>query len=97
MGGVASDDGSQFLQALCELLTKAGKKLEANPKSKQKFQSFFVTLEKWSKSKKLPPRLRFMVKDVIDLRKSSWIPRRDVLQVISHASLARNIARLAKQ
>ena len=69
------------IQALCELLTKAGKKLEASTKSKAKFEATFTTLDKLSKHKKLAPRMKFLVRDVIDLRKSSWIPRRDTLQV----------------
>lgn len=68
-------------QALCELLTKAGKKLEASTKSKAKFDATFANLDKLSKHKKLAPRMKFLIRDVIDLRKSSWIPRRDVLQV----------------
>ena len=70
-----------FLQALCELLTKAGKKLETTTKNKTKFDQIFITMDKLSKHKKLAPRMKFLVRDVIDLRKSSWIPRRDVLQV----------------
>lgn len=70
-----------WLQALCELMTNAGKKLEATTKNKAKFETFFTALEKLSKNRMLLPRIRFMIRDVIDLRKSSWIPRRDVLQV----------------
>ena len=69
-----------FSQALCELLSKAGKKLEATTKNKAKFDAFFVTIEKLSKHTKLAPRLKFLLRDVVDLRKSKWIPRRDVLQ-----------------
>ncbi len=63
------------------MLTKAGKKLETTTKNKTKFDQIFITLDKLSKHKKLAPRMKFLVRDVIDLRKSSWIPRRDVLQV----------------
>lgn len=77
------------MQALCELITNSGKKLEATTKNKTKFESFFVTLDKLSKHKKLPPRIRFLIRDTLDLRKSQWIPRRDVLQASFHSNLLR--------
>lgn len=62
-------------------MTKAGKKLDATVKNRAKMEGFFTTLGKLSKNTKLPPRIRFMLRDVLDLRRSSWIPRRDVIQV----------------
>ena len=38
-------------------------------------------MDRWQKSKALPSRIRFMVKDVVELRRSKWIPRREQLQV----------------
>lgn len=38
-----------------------------------------LALNRLSKSKTLPSRLRFMVRDVLDLRQARWIPRREGL------------------
>ena len=70
------------MQAVCELLTVAGKTLDsASAQSKQRTSSYFSVMEKWMVSKTLPSRTRFMVRDLIELRRSNWIPRRAQLQV----------------
>jgi translation initiation factor 4G len=69
------------VEAVCELVTIAGKALDAASKQgKDRMNEYFATLERWQKSKALSSRVRFMVKDVIELRRSAWIPRREVLQ-----------------
>lgn len=71
-----------MLQAVCELLTVAGKTLEAaSAQSKQRTASYFAELDKYMNSKVLPSRTRFMVRDLVELRRSNWIPRRAQLQV----------------
>lgn len=75
------------MQAVCELLTVAGKTLDsASPQSKQKTTAYFTVMEKWMNSKSLPSRTRFMARDLIELRRSNWIPRRAQLQVLVHTS-----------
>lgn len=66
------------MQAVCEMLTITGKDLESD---KKELDGYFATLDRWSKSNKLPSRTRFMVRDVLDLRRSRWVPRREALQV----------------
>ena len=39
------------LQAMCEMLTVVGKKLEEVTKDKKRLDGYFAILEKWSKSK----------------------------------------------
>lgn len=39
------------LQAMCEMLTIVGKKLEEVTKDKKRLEGYFAILEKWSKSK----------------------------------------------
>jgi len=41
---------------------------------------YFTRLQQLAASKKLAARLRFMCRDVIDLRKNNWVPRREKLQ-----------------
>ena len=42
------------VQAMCEMLSIVGKKLEENTKDKRRLEGYFVILDKWSKSK-VPP------------------------------------------
>ncbi|XP_011306512.1 eukaryotic translation initiation factor 4 gamma 3 isoform X2 [Fopius arisanus] len=67
------------LECLCKLLTTIGKTLE--PKSEPAmFSGYFNQLAELSSkraTKKISSRVRFMIQDVIDLRASQWIPRRD--------------------
>lgn len=73
---------THVLQAICELLTVAGKTLDAaSAQSKQRTTAYFSTLDKYMNSKTLPSRTRFMVRDLVELRRSNWIPRRAALQV----------------
>lgn len=60
------------------MLTITGKDLEGD---KKELDGYFATLDRWSKSPRLPSRTRFMVRDVLDLRRSRWVPRREALQV----------------
>ena len=71
------------MQAVCELLTVAGKTLDSSsPQSKNRTTAYFTVMEKWMNSKSLSSRTRFMARDLIELRRSSWIPRRAQLQVL---------------
>lgn len=39
-------------------------------------EQYFEKMEQRSNSQKYPPRIRFMLRDVIELRKNNWIPRK---------------------
>ena len=74
------------VEALCRLLTTVGKALDIpNSSSQTKDKSgvqmmdflFDQTLHSLESNKDLPSRVRFMVKDVQDLRKDKWKPRRE--------------------
>ena len=41
------------------------------------FDHYFGKMEGLVKDKKVPARVRFLIQDVIDLRNSKWIPRRE--------------------
>lgn len=73
------------LQALCEMLTIAGKKLDESSRVKDKVNGYFKTMDKLCNDKKLAPRIRFLVRDVLDLRRMKWVPRRETLKVLSHS------------
>jgi len=67
----------ESLECLCRLLSTIGKDLD-HDKSKAKIDSYFREMEKIVKNKKTATsRVRFMLMDVVELRKCNWVPRRD--------------------
>ena len=74
----------ESLECLCLLLNTIGKQLEECTESKivagydkgiMSFDHYFGKMEGLVKDKKVPARVRFLIQDVIDLRKRNWIPR----------------------
>ena len=53
-GPFAESLGASPLQAMCEMLSIVGKKLEESTKDKRRLEGYFVILDKWTKSKVLP-------------------------------------------
>eukprot|EP00884_Botryococcus_braunii_P007326 jgi/Botrbrau1/16595/Bobra.0068s0025.1 len=64
------------VECLCKLLTTVGKQIDSNPKSGQAMDAYFFRIQRMSTNKGLEARLRFMLQDVIDLRRSHWQARR---------------------
>lgn len=64
------------LQCFCILISTTGKELDTD-KDKPRMDQYFNHMEMRVQEKKVSARVRFMVQDVIDLRKCKWIPRRD--------------------
>lgn len=75
------------LECLCKLLTTVGKKMEQktpdeawNAKQCRDLTEQFKAMEKIASDKKSPKissRVRFMLLDVIELRRNKWVPRRN--------------------
>lgn len=63
------------IECLCKLITTIGKKLDYH-KNIEMLKICFDNFETLSIDKSIKPRYRFMMKDVIDLRKNKWINRR---------------------
>ncbi|BDA41688.1 Eukaryotic translation initiation factor isoform 4G-1 [Coccomyxa sp. Obi] len=76
LGDGKSDPVEDDVEAMCEMLTIVGKKLEEVTKDKKRLDGYFVILDKWSKNKALSARVKFMIRDIVELRKSKWVPRR---------------------
>ena len=66
------------LESLSKLLTTIGSHLERN--SSHILNIYFDHLRKLSGDKRIGTRIRFMLKDVIELRQSQWTPRRKELK-----------------
>ncbi|XP_010539464.1 PREDICTED: eukaryotic translation initiation factor-like isoform X1 [Tarenaya hassleriana] len=65
------------VEAICQFFNTIGKKLDHNLKSKRINDMYFKRIQDLSRNPQLAPRLRFMVRDVIDLRANDWVPRRE--------------------
>lgn len=67
-------------QAVCEVLKLCGKQLDASPKSSAKVESYVKHLEAISRDRSLQSRVRFLIRDIVELRRSGWVPRREAVQ-----------------
>ncbi|XP_030015637.1 eukaryotic translation initiation factor 4 gamma 1a isoform X3 [Sphaeramia orbicularis] len=65
----------ESLECLCRLLSTIGKDLDFE-KAKPRMDQYFNQMDKIIKERKTSSRIRFMLQDVLDLRKSNWVPRR---------------------
>uniref|UniRef100_A0A8C4QQY7 MIF4G domain-containing protein n=1 Tax=Eptatretus burgeri TaxID=7764 RepID=A0A8C4QQY7_EPTBU len=65
----------ESLECLCRLLTTIGKDLDFE-KAKPRMDQYFQQMGKIVKERKTSSRIRFMVQDVMELRMTSWVPRR---------------------
>jgi hypothetical protein len=67
------------LEALVKLLTTIGKSLASARHGQRRVPEYFKLLERLSKdSKRLSSRIRFSIKDLIEMKNNNWEPRRKV-------------------
>ncbi|KAM2695468.1 hypothetical protein EV1_039958 [Malus domestica] len=65
------------IEALCKLMSTIGEMID-HPKAKEHMDAYFERMKSLSNNMKLSSRVRFMLKDAIDLRKNKWQQRRKV-------------------
>lgn len=65
------------VEAICQFFITIGKQLDENQKSKRINDVYFSRLKDLSTNAQLAARLRFMVRNVLDLRANNWVPRRE--------------------
>ena len=65
------------VEAICQFFNTIGKQLDENQKSRRINDMYFSRLKELTTNPQLAPRLRFLVRDVLDLRANSWVPRRE--------------------
>ena len=70
-------DQAEDLECLCHLMRTCGKVLDT-PKAKQLVDQYFARLKQAAENESLPLRIRFMIQDVIELRRSKWTFRKQV-------------------
>lgn len=65
------------MEAICQFFNTIGKQLDESPKSRRINDAYFSRLKELTTNPQLAPRLKFMVRDVLDLRSNNWVPRRE--------------------
>ncbi|XVE97324.1 hypothetical protein REPUB_Repub03eG0009800 [Reevesia pubescens] len=65
------------VEAICQFFNTIGKQLDESSKSRRVNDIYFSRLKELTTNPQLAPRLRFMVRDVLDLRANNWVPRRE--------------------
>ncbi|KAL5699013.1 hypothetical protein ACHQM5_029975 [Ranunculus cassubicifolius] len=83
------------VEAICQFFNTIGKQLDESPKSKRVNDVYFNRLKELTSHPQLAPRLRFMVRDVLDLRANHWVPRREEIKAKTineiHSDAERNM------
>nr|DAD27478.1 TPA_asm: hypothetical protein HUJ06_028946 [Nelumbo nucifera] len=65
------------VEAICHFFNTIGKQLGENQRSRHIIDMYFNKLKELTTNPQLAPRLRFMIRDVLDLRANNWVPRRE--------------------
>jgi hypothetical protein len=65
------------VEAICHFFNTIGKQLDESPKSRRINDTYFIQMKELATNPQLAPRLRFMVRNVVDLRSNNWVPRRE--------------------
>ncbi|KAK4397089.1 Eukaryotic translation initiation factor 4G [Sesamum angolense] len=75
--GQYQNPDEENIEALCKLMSTIGEMID-HPKAKDHMDAYFDIVGQLSNNMKLSSRVRFMLKDSIDLRKNKWQQRRKV-------------------
>jgi len=74
---VKSCPEEENVEAICQFFNTIGKQLDESQKSRRISDVYFSRLKELSTNPQLAPRLRFMIRDILDLRANNWVPRRE--------------------
>ncbi|KAL3815230.1 hypothetical protein ACJIZ3_016498 [Penstemon smallii] len=75
--GQYQNPDEENIEALCKLMSTIGEMID-HSKAKEFMDAYFDIMAQLSNNMKLSSRVRFMLKDSIDLRKNKWQQRRKV-------------------
>lgn len=75
--GQYENPDEEDVEALCKLMSTIGEIID-HSKAKEHMDAYFDRMAKLSSNMKLSSRVRFMLKDAIELRKNKWQQRRKV-------------------
>ncbi|KAK6630223.1 hypothetical protein RUM43_015016 [Polyplax serrata] len=68
-------DVSEDVECLAQIMRTCGRILDTN-KGQILMDQYFVRMKILAENQEFPKRIRFMLKDVIELRKGGWVPRK---------------------
>lgn len=68
-------DPAEDIECLCQIMRTCGRILDTD-KAAQLMDQYFKRMSSLAKSSELPLRIRFMLRDVIELRRDGWVPRK---------------------
>ncbi|TWW55661.1 Eukaryotic translation initiation factor 4 gamma 1 [Takifugu flavidus] len=69
------DECEESLECVCKLLSTVGKDLDTGTE-RPKLDSYCSNISQLVKEQKMSSRIKFMLQDVLALRKNNWVPRR---------------------
>ncbi|KAI8440643.1 hypothetical protein MSG28_001853, partial [Choristoneura fumiferana] len=70
----AAADHHEDLECLAQLVRTCGRVLDSE-RGRGLMDQYFARIETLSQSRELAPRIRFMLRDVVELRRGGWTPR----------------------
>jgi len=93
-----NEPDEEKIECAVKLLTITGKNLELHETERKKapprtMESYFEDVAKLAKNKKLTSRTRFLLDDLIELRKNDYKPRREAEQARTLSELHADIAK----
>ena len=71
---LSSESDEDSIEYLCMLITTTGKKLDRE-QAKDRLDQYFDRIVQIKENKNTSSRIRYMLLDVLDLRKRNWVPR----------------------
>ncbi|KAG8080159.1 hypothetical protein GUJ93_ZPchr0007g4033 [Zizania palustris] len=77
LGDYQNSPDEENIEALCKLMSTIGEMID-HAKAKEHMDAYFDIMQKLSTSQQLSSRVRFMLRDSIDLRRNKWQQRRKV-------------------
>ncbi|TWW71818.1 Eukaryotic translation initiation factor 4 gamma 1 [Takifugu flavidus] len=75
IGKLLQDECEDSLECVCKLLSTVGKDLDTGTE-RPKLDSYCSNICNLLKEQKMSSRIKFMLQDVVALRKNNWVPRR---------------------
>ncbi|KAG6630504.1 eukaryotic translation initiation factor 4G isoform X1 [Carya illinoinensis] len=75
--GQSQTPDEEDVEALCKLMSTIGEMID-HPRAKEHMDAYFDRMKMLSTNSNLSTRVRFMLKDAMDLRKNKWQQRRKV-------------------
>jgi len=67
------------LEHFCLLMRTIGKLIDT-PKAETLIRNYFTLMDGLITNKEIPTRVKFLLQDIVELRKRDWVPRRETTE-----------------